>query len=254
MDEKYTPIECCSTQDLEQLLRREGETMPAEELLPLLDELARRKPATADPAAAWQQLQSEYLFREEAPRKRFSWRRGLAVAAAAAVLVAGLVVSVGAIGGRNLWKLVLNKTKDTLVLSGVEPTAPEDEPEAYDTFHDEVYADTGIGGLAPSYIPEGYELAEFERRQEFEKTVYFARYIRGEQYLRVQVQTWLPDDVVHIEKDDTPIEVYSEMEVDCYITRNLDRMTATWVKGGYQCIISGDVTHDELIKMLDSVS
>lgn len=258
MNEKQTPMEYRSTEELEQLLQQEGETMPAEQLLELLDELASRKPDTADTDAAWQRFQSDYMTTApEKPRTAGFWRRGFAVAAAALVLVVGLSVTVGAIGGRNLWKAVVSWTEDRFTMSGSqlpqEQQKPINESEVPETFYEWIEEATGMTGLTPAVIPEGFELLEMERTEEPGRIIHHASYLRGEQYVRLDVRTQLPDNATYFEKDDTPVELYTGMGVDCYIMQNIDRLTAVWVKDGYQCVISGDLTREELMMMLDSV-
>lgn len=254
MDEKRTPMESRSTEELEQLLRQEGETMPTEELLQLLEELDSRKTASSDVKTAWMRFQTDYLADAEEPQPQKSWRRGLVAAAAVLVLVVGLSITVHAIGGQSLWQIIVNWTKDTFVISGTEQLPTEEQPKVYETFYEEVYAETGISGLAPTWIPEEFELVEFERTEQPGRIAYRAWYVRDEQYLRLMVQIHLPEEATHIERDDTPVESYTENGVDYYIVHNGSRMTAVWIKDGYECLISGDVTREEMEQMLESVS
>ena len=254
MDEKRTPMESRSTEELGQLLQREGDTMPTEELLQLLEELDSRKSGASDAEAAWKRFQTDYLADAEEPQPRKSWRRGLVAAAAVLVLVVGIPMTAGAISGGDLWQIIVNWTKDTFVISGTEQLPTEEQPKVYETFYEEVYAETGISGLVPTWIPEEFELAEIERTEQPGRIAYRAWYVRDEQYLRLMVQTHLPEEATHIERDDTPVESYTENGVDYYIVHNGSRMTAVWIKDGYECLISGDVTREEMEQMLESVS
>lgn len=259
MNGKRTPIEYLSAEELEQLLQREGETMPSEELLQLLDELERRELASFDADAAWQRFQSDYMTMEpEKTRTAGFWQRGFAVAAAVLVLVAGLSVTAGAIGGRNLWQTVVSWTEDRFTMSGSQPQQTEqkpiDESEVPETFYALIEADIGVTGLAPAKIPEGFELLEMERSEMPDRFVYRASYACGERYLQTYVEPCTPEDPVHVEKDEAPVEIYAGMDVDCYIVQNTKTLVAIWRKDGYQCIISGELTREELIEMLDSVS
>lgn len=259
MNEKQTPMEYRSTEELEQLLQQEGETMPAEQLLELLDELASRKPNTADTDAAWQRFQSDYMTMEpEKPRTAGFWRRGFAVAAAALVLVVGLSVTVGAIGGRNLWQAVVSWTEDRFTMSGSQlpqeqQKKPIDESEVPETFYEWIEEATGMIGLTPAVIPEGFELLEMERTEDPGRVIFHASYQCGERYFQIHVETCFPEEPIHVEKDETPVETYTGMDVDCYIVQNTKTVVAIWRKDGYQCIINGSLTREELMMMLDSV-
>jgi hypothetical protein len=258
MNEKQTPMEYRSTEELEQLLQQEGETMPAEQLLELLDELASRKPNTADTDAAWQRFQSDYMTMEpEKPRTAGFWRRGFAVAAAALVLVVGLSVTVGAIGGRNLWQAVVSWTEDRFTMSGSqlpqEQQKPINESEVPETFYEWVEEATGMTGLTPAVIPEGFELLEMERTEDPGRIIHHASYQCGERHFQIHVETCFPEEPIHVEKDETPVEIYTGMDVDCYIVQNTKTLVAIWRKDGYQCLINGSLTREELMMMLDSV-
>ena len=253
MDEKQTPIKYQTTEDLKQLLQREGETMPAQQLLELLNELESRETGVFDADAAWQRFQIDYQTIEpEKQRTVGFWRRGLAAAAAVLVLVVGLSVAVGAVGGKDLWQMMVSWTDSAFTIS-VTPQQPETEEIPLDTFCGVVEGGTGEKGLVPTYIPDRYELSDMEKINNPDGAAYTVSYRCGEAYLGIHVEVYRPGETTVMEKDDTPVETYSADGVDYYIMENMGRMNVVWVKKGYKCHMNGDLTREELMEMLASV-
>ena len=85
------------------------------------------------------------------------------------------------------------------------------------------------------------------------REIYAARYINGGIVLRIQVITHLSSDVHNNEVESEPIEIYSHKGIDYYIFKNADQLRAIWLVDSNECLISGDLSIDEIKKMIDSI-
>ena len=61
------------------------------------------------------------------------------------------------------------------------------------------------------------------------------------------------DAFTEYQKNDETPEEYVVMDLRHYIVGNIDNYTATWSNGNMECAIYNAPSHDELIKMIDSI-
>ena len=83
--------------------------------------------------------------------------------------------------------------------------------------------------------------------------LYAVRYINGDKKFRIQVRTHHSLAAQNSEIENEPIEIYSHEGVDYYIFENVDQLRVIWLVDSYECLISGDVSIDELKMMIDSI-
>ncbi len=114
--------------------------------------------------------------------------------------------------------------------------------------------------LFPTWMPDGFEqeYVEVIRWYEPDKVDqsnnfvnFFANYINGDRSFSVSsLPLYLAGG---IEKDDRPIIVYKAGNIDYYIMHNLDCVTATAIVGECEVVFWGDVTVEEMKKIVDSI-
>ena len=85
------------------------------------------------------------------------------------------------------------------------------------------------------------------------RELYTAQYVDGNQQLLMQITTHLSEDIRNNEIENDPIEIYSHNGIDYYLFSNLDQFRAVWLVDSYECLISGDVSIEELKMMIDSI-
>lgn len=108
--------------------------------------------------------------------------------------------------------------------------------------------------LVPAYIPDGYELIEFDYSPVSDTAVTFgAFYSNGEN--TIALTYWADSSGVsrmHT-KDEGEPEVYTTHGIDHYIMTNAEQYIAVWKNADFECCISGFESRKELIKTIHSM-
>ena len=113
---------------------------------------------------------------------------------------------------------------------------------------------TSHGGvLVPTWIPNGYALDDITIDETPFQRVYIAIYKNGEKYIWITVQSYLDSDPEKIEINEDIVEIYKVSDLEIYIFSNNEQFSAAWAKDTYECIISGDLTLDEIKTMINSI-
>lgn len=130
---------------------------------------------------------------------------------------------------------------------------PEDSVSEYSSLS-QALLENGLDATGcPTWIPNDYEAFSVEAAfaNNFDKysAIYHSK--RGEILIRV-VFTKRDEWTAAEERDDGGrMETINGLE--CYIISNLEQSKAGWVIGPYSYLISGQITEDELIKMIESI-
>ena len=113
--------------------------------------------------------------------------------------------------------------------------------------------------VIPRYIPDGYK----ERKTECYEGIGFTEFHcvlskgdGGEEDPIIILEYSLIEDPAStwdVEKDDSPPEIYESHGTEYYIIKNVGKYIALWNSGNLECGIFGLETHEDLIKMLDSM-
>lgn len=272
----FSQYDTMTNEALEALLRLdseapEGQESDTERLLYIMELLARRDRQlckTGNTAQeAWQAFQQEYLpivdEPEEAPEPkptakpvRLRLYRWIAVAAAMAMLIA-IPVAASAFGWQEFWNAVAKWTKDTFSFVGSENTShTSPSPEKtnhYSSLQEAIVAAGLRNDVLPAWIPERFELDYITVHETPSQINFRAFYYCGDNSLNICIQTYGGADPTHVEINEEPLEIYETSGTEFYIFRNLDQVRAAWIEGNHECYISGDLTIEELKRMIDSI-
>lgn len=109
----------------------------------------------------------------------------------------------------------------------------------------------------PTWIPEDYGKPEFEI-EVVETLISFGTYFpKGDYYLTMTVKKDRPgyESVAsgYMEKDDDYYEEYTVEGETFIIVSNMGRLQAKWFEQPYQLLITGELTPEEMHKILDSI-
>ncbi len=186
---------------------------------------------------------------DEKPHRKCSKKlKHTALVAAAVVAIMVLVtVSAGAIG-INIWGWVpvWNDSTFKFVPEDSVPVTSLDIPEALKQLGVEE-------PLFPTWIPEGFLLAEQQIHME-KPVIILALYVCENRAITISIRPLSSESkVATIEKDDYESIVYTKNSIDHYIFSNNLQSTCSWISDSYQIKISGDISFDEIIAMIDSV-
>ena len=268
---KYDELE---TQELEAILRLdaespEGQESDTEKILYVMEVLASRANANNTgntTLEAWESFQKNYLPMEEdsveyTPKTQKTvqpWVRRLTAAAAVIVLLIGIsATAVSAFGWEDIWNAVAKWAKETFSFvsnSDAELTEPEERTaQEYTSLQDALRETDQDGDFIPTWIPDGYQLDDITVDENPMQRVYAAKYISGEKELIITVRSYLEIDPEKVEIDDALLEIYEKSGTEYYIFKNDLRLHAVWIKGSYECYISGELTVEEIKTMIDSI-
>ena len=266
----FSRFDTMETEELEEILRLDAEAPEEEEtdtelLLYIMEVLAeRRKKAniTGNNAQdAWKSFEENYMpeniLETKSKPAPARWLRSVIAAAAVIALLILIPVSAKAMKLDELWNVVAKWAKETFsFVSGGDTNVDEPGPDRRDELTplrellEQRERDVTI---VPTWIPEGFMLEKVEEDVTPIQEIYRARYLNGDKKIRIRVQTYLTDDFQKLEIEEGYSEIYTVAGIDYYIFENIEQNRAVWVTGIYECVISGDLSIDEIKRMIDSI-
>ena len=268
----------------------DGDGLGPDAILYIMAVIAGRETSSSEAASpdvdkAWQHLLSNYLPdgttgllgsdtsadnvpapSQPSPAVRRHHRRArwiLRIAGVAGILaVLFFVTTITAYAlGYDVWGTVAKWSSETFSFAAKEngdrPDSPDQQPGTPEfSSLQEVLDSYGIETpIAPSWIPERFVL-DSAYADEIPAFINFAAYYTyGEDMLLVSVlfHKTNPQGYAQWQKDDgDPIE-YEKNGITHYLMTNMGRQKAVWLNGTYECGITGDISKEELIAMLDSI-
>ena len=260
-----------TTEELEEILRLDAQAPEEQEsdtdeilyIMEVLTERKRNNGHTGKTALeAYESFKQNYMSEVEAPdihdekpvmvKNRFPrWLRGLT--AAAAVLVILVLGSVTAKAfGMDIWKTVVKWTQETFHF-GEWGDADTNNDLPYASLQEALEKSKITTLLTPNWFPSGYELVDIIVEYKPLQTSYKAKYSNGEQLLVITVRDHLDGDPIYAEQSEGLVEEYEVSGITYYLFSNYEYNSAVWLYESYECDISGEVTIDELKKMIDSI-
>ena len=269
-----------STAELEELLALEAANLDAAEpnadfIATVLEVMAERE-STQDQEMteqAWEDFQEYYSLRkqeetetdndEEAPhdhRRKTEYRqrspkliRVIRIGIVAAVLV---VLLCGTAFGWNFFQAVADWTEETFhFLTGQEKNVPENQ-SALNLLRLSVEKKTDIPSV-PKWAPEGTAESGVPNKMErADRFIAQSSYLIGtrEFTIRITIHDTPPELYTGTyQKDATVEEDYYAGSICHYIVGNNETVSTMWVNGCVEGHIQGELTLEELQKMIDSI-
>ncbi|BAE84442.1 uncharacterized protein DUF4367 [Desulfitobacterium sp. LBE] len=187
----------------------------------------------------------------------------IAQVAAAFILIFFTSSTVASALGYNLFQSVVNWGKDTFNLSTQSQPVEEGnsnvaEMKTYSSIQ-EVIKDIPVKPLLPQWVPEGFvfKYGETFKLQNHSKALLYFQEDSGKVIvfdLSIYVEGEQAVADTNFEKDENLVEVYEKDNIKHYILRNLGQTQAIWSHNNTVYNISGDISADELIKIVDSMN
>ena len=263
-----------TTEELEEILRLDAEMIDGQEsdteiLLYVMEVLTQRRKKTGQTGntaqEAYETFTQHYLpeimntdntdpipvKRNKPANRTHRWIRAMAATAAVLViLIAGSVTAKAF--GVDVWKVVIQWTQETFHFGEWGNSNPSNNLP-YASLQEALEKGNAYGPLAPTWIPDGYKLVRIiVQRNPVQKT-YRAQYASGESELIITVREYLDGKPHYVEQSAGLVEEYEVAEVTYYLFENYEIVRAVWLYDSYECDISGEVTIDEIKKMIDSI-
>lgn len=196
-------------------------------------------------------------------RKGYSQRKRRLLSVASTVALVIVIFFVGSVSayamGYDLWGAVVQWSAETFGFAYPDPEKPDAEPglelgglefsslqEALDTYEVK-------GAMVPTWLPEGYELLQIEVNESPRATLFYAAYQNREYLLSISIKEMYTESTRIFEKNDGPVTIYEAGGRAHYLAPNNARMTAIWINGVCECAVSGNVTEEEMKKIIDSI-
>lgn len=174
---------------------------------------------------------------------------------ACALLVCGCALATGI----KLWDLKVGVIDGTLAISVQrnqnESTLQREAGTGWGDALDQALVEHDIRAAVPKWIPEGFELADLIVDDEYEIVDISARYKKGEDVLVfsiIQVQEGgMIDAFYEMNEESLRTETVGNLEVHFF--SNNARNSAAWNEDEYLVYFSGDITEQEVEKMVQSI-
>lgn len=274
----------------------EEESLDIEAIMYITEVIANREkdsPSGSYPVpdvdAAWEEFQTKYRpcqtdgrslydFDDEiadkpclpsAPPPKSKRRAGVRwlgrIAAVAAALLVALTATAYAMG-YDLWAAVARWGKDTFTFIS-EPAPAETENTSisvptnkikYDSLQEALDAYGITTPLAPTWIPEGFELDEVVVVEStMSNTVSFQTlYNSSDKYLSIYINMFNEasnTDYSMWEKDDTYVNKFEENGITHYFLQNDGNPMIVWKNGPFECHVWGNLSSEDLTNITKSV-
>ena len=270
LNRDFSKYEAMTTEELEEILRLdaeapEGAETDTELLLYILEVLASRedtKDITGNCAQkAWESFQQNYMP-EEARRsverkKPVVWMRRLVATAAVAVILISIPISTKTLTLGEVWDIFARWAKETFSFvcgEDVEVSEPSPDDEyTYSSLQEMLEEHKRDASIVPTKVLDGFNLESIKKHITPTQEVYLARYTNGARKISIRVQNYLNEDFQKVEIEENYSEIYTVSGVNYYLFENVDQCRALWIVGTYECLISGDLSIEELKLMIDSI-
>ena len=278
-------LDALSTQELEAIIQADRQQKTTDDLdavyeaLAILEERGALESCHADVDAAWKEFQTQYnipegdnaaLYPSELPtegaatakkKKRSIWK---AISTAAAVFVLMMLMAAPVFGEKSLIQYVGQWTKDVFSFSdGKYHSGYTEEGKGDITFKNneliDIYTEILMQGcdasVVPTWIPDGYILSELSTTETPQSTNIVALFSSGDKFIKIfyAIHTETVNAVPYYEKSDDEVKVEKIAGVDHYFFQNADQYVCCWVREGVECSISGNMTQEELQKIVRSI-
>jgi len=182
------------------------------------------------------------------------------IARALVLLVFATTITAVALG-YDIWGGVAQWGSDTFGFRVVESVGLQsiqtdelDSSKQYDGLKASLKSHGITEQIAPTWFPERFELEDIKIFSTMtNKLSILATYVCEECYINIVVSLLYSEPYSNLEKDEGEVLIYESGGVDHYIMTNNGQNVAAWVNGNLECKITGDVSRDELIKIVDSI-
>ena len=260
-----------TTEELEGILRLdalapEEQESDTEMILYIMEVLAERKRNMSHTQKsaheAYESFKQNYMpeednneisYQEPVKAKRGFPRWVRSIAAVAAVVVILVLGSVTAKAfGFNIWETVVKWTQETFHF-GEWGNNDEHNNLPYASLQEALEEGNVTVSLAPTWIPEGYELTDIAVERSPLRKMYVARYAKGDLFITITIQDYLKSDPVYVEQHEGLVGEHKVSGITYYLFSDNDVVKAVWINGSYECNIVGNVTIEELKLMIDSI-
>lgn len=272
--EELSRFDSMSTEELQEILRKhahgELEIEPdTQELYKIMEVLSVRRQENDSQAfqtdeEAYVEFCQHYKPEEQAadmpkgiPFPSRWYKAVAAVLALVLILAAATSITAEALH-IDIWNRLASWTNDVFQFGQIlqVPSAPDPELEynaELKSLQDALNDNQITEKLAPTWMPEGYTSKDLQIMSTPRVRNVSAVYDNNGSELIIKIRQTIGVPAEQIEKNDDLLEVYTINGREYYIFSNTETLQAVWAIGEYECIIGGNITLEEMKKMIDSI-
>lgn len=273
--EEISRYDSMSTEELQEILRKhahgELETEPdTQELFEIMEVLAVRR-QQQEPQAfrsdeeAFAEFCEHYMPKEnQETRPKVIRFHNRVLKTVAAVLAVVLILAVGTSVTAealhiDIWGKFANWTKEifqfTDLPQGTTPVNPEQEYNVeLKSLQDALNKVNISQKLTPTWMPEGYINKDLKVTETPRVRSVGAVYEKNDEQLIIKIRQTIGVQAPQVEKNEDFLELYVVDGVEYYIFSNTETLQAAWSIGEFECIIGGNITLEEMKRMIDSIT
>lgn len=239
-------------------------------LLSALDEIAPTEDTFSPESslAAFHQRFEPVFEREESspatqpvsPHSRRSFRTLIQMVAIITVMLFSMVTAqafgfdiFGAIARWTSSTFHFSTEETTFATIGKYPIA-EGEQKSYDSLQAALDDFNISGEVAPTWIPERFELQAVTAAVTSSKICLKADYITPDNsFLSIRYRSYVSSRQMEIEKDAVNANAYSIGNQKFFLVSDKSLEKATWINGQLECLIYGTISQQELKEIINSI-
>lgn len=195
------------------------------------------------------------------PEKRHSKKPFAKMLPLAAVLILLLGTVTAQAFGVNVFGAIVRWTSEIFRLDGrstpyamatIRPLE-EGETAMYDSLEEAVEAFGINAPLVPKEMPEGFESVEVTATNEKLGLLIIANFENGDKHFQIRYREVVAQDFNTLEKESGAVSTYLEGGIKHRLAFDLGRQKAVWQNGDFECVITGDISEEEIKNMIDSI-
>lgn len=260
-----------NTELLEEIDRimEQGENMDVERVEYLLAALQERAPVMEDydPVKQWEKVQEDHplFFTEDVldtmPTKKKVLRgnffkKASRICQIAATLLLVIVITANA-AGVNPVQAVIRWADGVVQMygnpSGVMELSSAAEDSAYKSLEEALIAAEIDPDTVPDWIPKDYTLRDVKIRENDNMVRYSATYSSERGDLSISAIQYMSSKWIAISERDEGGYLHQHNGITRYIVSNYDLTKAGWALDNIVYSISGQITEDEILEMINSI-
>jgi len=237
-----------------------AQAMDTQQLEACLLELQSRAPVAEDYDAdgAWEQVLDRFSAEaqtQSAAHRRKPLSRRVRVLIAVAAVLAAIVVTAAALGGKSFLRL-LRWEDDRIIFQTVLSDGVigrYHQVTEYETLEAALVEESQAVDLLPVRLPEGYALTTVTRTKQLGATTYGVKYRSGKKGMKLTIRVGAEEAAIHPVPSTARAYLYRQNGVDFTVYTLDGHWYALWQSGTVNYSLSAPVTEAELLAVLDSV-
>lgn len=190
---------------------------------------------------------------KEAVQKKTPVRRPMARIAIIAAALCACFAATAQASGFDLIGAIAKWTSEKFAFVKVDEKKTERQEKLTASIQDVLDEKEIDEQLVPTQFPEGTELSELQIRKEKESITISATYILNGENFFVSIRNAVGAPNMEIEINDPGVESYWAGGIEHHLMNDVKQKKITWRNGPWECRISGNLTRDELLLMIDSI-